>query len=441
MLDNLVELGYHTMTPIQAKSLPFMLTGQDVMGQASTGTGKTAAFGLAVLARVKPGQRNPQALVLCPTRELAAQVADELRRLGRWLPNLRIVELCGGKPGAHQRDTLARGADIIVGTPGRIMDHMERDTVVLRHVTRLVLDEADRMLDMGFIDDVNLICAATNNKRQTLLFSATMDDRVLRVSANLQRDPMLVSARSEVAPSIDERIYDIGQLTRQEALLRALAHHSPAQALIFCEQRVTCDEVVEHMRDAGFEARALHGGMEQRDRDAVLAQLANGSMRWLVATDVAARGIDIPDLAAVINFQLPREAETYTHRIGRTGRAGAEGVAISLVDASKERRRMDQLGTPAPTPADALPPCMEPPDAAPCVTVTLHAGRRDKLRPGDIVGALTKDIGLAADDIGPIQIHQNVSFVAIRRAVAQRAVAGINDGHIKNRRVRAAIVQ
>jgi ATP-independent RNA helicase DbpA len=293
------------------------------------------------------------------------------------------------------------------------------------------------MLDMGFIDDVRAIISTTNSRRQTILFSATMDERVHKVSADLQHKPKAISAPSDAPPPITEHRYVLGELTRAEALLRALAHHQPAQAIIFCGQRATCDELVVTLRDAGFDARALHGGMEQRDRDATLAQLANGSLRWLVATDVAARGLDIPALPAVINYELPRDAEIYTHRIGRTGRAGELGVAISLVDARAEKRVAASLGVDAMIDAATLPPCLDQPEAAPFVTVAIHAGRRDKIRPGDIVGALTVEVGLKADDIGVIQILENVSYVGIKRAVAQRAVAGLNSGHVKRRKVRA----
>lgn len=443
--EHLATLGFLQMTPIQAQALPLLLNGRDVIGQAATGTGKTAAFGLALLSRQTPGSALPGALVLCPTRELAAQVAEELRRLARPLANMRVVTLCGGAIFAHQRDTLARGADVIVGTPGRVQDHLSRGTLDLSQLHSLVLDEADRMLDMGFVDEVEAIANLAPTHRQTSLFSATMSDDVHAMSARLLRDPELVVVEPPAATveAITQRLYAIGALAREEALIRVLAHHQPASAVIFCNQRVTCDAVVDALAQAGYVALSLHGGMEQRDRDLTLLRLSQGSLRWLVATDVAARGLDIDALPAVISYDLATTPEVHTHRIGRTGRAGREGEAISLIELPRQRRLWralePALGELEPALASSLPEPGAPPAPAAWVTLMIQGGKRDKLRPGDIVGALTQEVGLSADQIGPISVLHQTSFVAIARDQARRALRGVNQGQIKNRRFRASL--
>jgi ATP-independent RNA helicase DbpA len=443
-LDNLAQLGYVEMTPIQAQALPPMLAGRDVLGLAATGTGKTAAFGLALLARITPGGKKPGALVMCPTRELAAQVADDLRRLARPLPHTKILTLTGGSSITRERASLGHGADVIVGTPGRIQDHLGRERLELDEVATLVLDEADRMLEMGFVDAVTAIAAATPATRQTLLFSATFPDAVQALSARFQRDAERVEIGAEAgAAAVEQRIYDLGTVERPAALARVLGFHLPASAVLFCNQRETCDEVAAALSDAGHPAVALHGGMEQHDRDTVLLLLKNGSLRILVATDVAARGLDIDELAAVINVELPRDAAGYIHRIGRTARAGRGGLAITLAGPG-DRRTLDLLRAPGgplagikltPLPTAGAAGTRPPPPAM--VTIAIHGGRRDKLRPGDLVGALTTAVGIAADDIGHIQILDRISFVAVTAAVASRTLTGLAQTRIKKQRFRS----
>ena len=442
-LDNLAQLGYHEMTPIQALALPTMLEGRDVLGQAGTGTGKTAAFGLALLARVTPRCGRPGALVLCPTRELAAQVADELRRLARPLPHTRVVTLSGGSSIQRERATLEHGVDVVVGTPGRVQDHLARGRLDLGAIRTLVLDEADRMLEMGFVEVVTAIVAATAARRQTLLFSATFPDAVRALSATYQRDAVHVEApAADATVRVTQRVYDVGALDRTAALIRILGHHRPASAVIFCNHRETCDVVAERLAADGFAAVALHGGMEQHDRNTVLLLLRNGSLRLVIATDVAARGLDIDELGAVVNYDLPREPDAFVHRIGRTARAGAHGLAISLVGPG-DRAALAELrrGPLADVAVTAVPAADagQPPQPA-MITIAIQGGRSDKLRPGDIVGALTTAIGLAADDIGQISVTDRISFVALAAAVGPRALAGINAGSIKNRRFRAYLV-
>ncbi len=445
-LDNLAQLDYRQMTPIQARTLPLMLDGKDVLGQAGTGTGKTAAFGLALLARITPGGEHPGALVLCPTRELAAQVAEEIRRLARPLAHTKVLTLCGGTSISRERTSLSHGVDVIVGTPGRVLDHLTRERLSLAAVTTLVLDEADRMLEMGFIDAVTTIARATPATRQTLLFSATFPATVRALSDSFQREAVQVEVASDgSALPVEQIIYDVGALDRPAALARILGHHRPDSAVIFCNQRETCDVVAEALTAAGHPAVALHGGMAQHDRDTVLLLLRNGTLRLLVATDVAARGLDIDDLAAVVNYELPRDAAGYVHRVGRTARAGRSGVAITLAGPG-DRRTIEELragplakvgSTPVAqlgnTRGRSAPPAM--------ITIAIQGGRRDKLRPGDIVGALTTEVGIAGTDIGQIQVLDRITFVALTAAVGARAIAGLNRGHIKKRRFRTYQVQ
>jgi ATP-dependent RNA helicase DbpA len=441
-LENLAQLEYREMTPIQALALPAMLADRDVLGQAGTGTGKTAAFGLALLARLQPGAVAPGGLVLCPTRELAAQVADELRRLARPRPHTKVLILSGGSSIQRERASLAHGVDVIVGTPGRVQDHLARGRLDLTGVRTLVLDEADRMLEMGFVAAVTEIAAATPPQRQTLLFSATFPEAVRTLSASFQSDPLHVAAPvDEHATRVTQLIYDIGQVDRIDALIRIVAHHRFPSAVIFCNQRETCDHVALALTTAGFEAVALHGGMDQHDRNTVLLLLRNGSLRIVIATDVAARGLDIDELAAVINFELPREPEVFVHRIGRTARAGRDGLAVTLAG-PHDRRTVDELRTGGPlegVESGPLPPAGAPQRAAvpAMITLAIQGGRQDRLRPGDIVGALTNDVGLAASDIGQISVLDQISFVAVTAATGQRALEGLSTGRIKNKRFRA----
>ena len=446
-LENLEQLGYVAMTPLQALALPAMLEGRDVLGQAATGTGKTAAFGLALLSRITPRGERPGALVLCPTRELAAQVAEELRRLARPLPHTRVLTLSGGTSVQRERASLEHGVDVIVGTPGRVHDHLVRERLDLSGIRTLVLDEADRMLEMGFVETVGAIARAVPGRRQTLLFSATFPDGVRALSTTYQRDALHVSVPVEdVASRITQVLYGVERSERVPALIRILGHHRPESAIVFCNHRETCDEVAGALAKSGFAAVALHGGMEQHDRNTVLLMLRNGSLRVVVATDVAARGLDIDDLGAIINFDLPREPDVFVHRIGRTARAGRSGLAISVVarGLDSDARILDDLRRgPLAGVATSQVPLAEaqlPPPPA-MVTIAIQGGRQDRLRPGDIVGALTTGVGLDATDIGQIAVNDRISFVAIVASVAKRALDGLAAGRIKNKRFRSYLVK
>ncbi|MFG0860673.1 ATP-dependent RNA helicase DbpA [Pseudomonas sp. CJQ_13] len=445
MLANLDALGYASMTPIQAQSLPVILKGQDLIAQAKTGSGKTAAFGIGLLNPINPRYFGCQALVLCPTRELADQVAKELRRLARAEDNIKILTLCGGVSLGPQIASLEHGAHIIVGTPGRIQQHLDKGTLVLDGLNTLVLDEADRMLDMGFFDAIASIIGKTPSRRQTLLFSATYPAGIKQLATDFMRNPQQVKVESLHADNqIEQRFIEIDPQQRLEAVTRVLGHYRPQSCVAFCFTKQQCEDVVAHLTAKGIVAQALHGDLEQRDRDQVLTMFANRSSSVLVATDVAARGLDIDGLDMVINVELARDAEIHVHRVGRTGRAGEKGIAVSLVAPAEGHRaqaiealqksplRWDQLDSLKNKGGEPLLPVM--------TTLCIAAGRKDKLRPGDILGALTGDAGIPGKQVGKIAIFDFQAFVAVERALAKQAMQRLNSGKIKGRALKVRII-
>jgi ATP-independent RNA helicase DbpA len=431
--------------PIQAQSLPVILKGQDLIAQAKTGSGKTAAFGIGLLNPINPRYFGCQALVLCPTRELADQVAKELRRLARAEDNIKILTLCGGVSLGPQIASLEHGAHIIVGTPGRIQQHLDKGTLVLDGLNTLVLDEADRMLDMGFFDAIASIIGKTPSRRQTLLFSATYPAGIKQLAADFMRNPQQVKVESlHTDNQIEQRFIEIDPQQRLEAVTRVLGHYRPQSCVAFCFTKQQCEDVVAHLTAKGIVAQALHGDLEQRDRDQVLTMFANRSSSVLVATDVAARGLDIDGLDMVINVELARDAEIHVHRVGRTGRAGEKGVAVSLVAPAEGHRaqaiealqksplRWDQLDSLKNKGGEPLLPVM--------TTLCIAAGRKDKLRPGDILGALTGDAGIPGKQVGKIAIFDFQAFVAVERALAKQAMQRLNSGKIKGRALKVRII-
>jgi ATP-independent RNA helicase DbpA len=386
LLGNLQSLGFEQMTPIQAQSLPLILEGRDLIAQAKTGSGKTAAFGLGVLQKLDPARLAPQALVLCPTRELADQVAQELRRLARQIANIKILTLCGGAAARPQAESLARGTHLVVGTPGRIQDHLARGSLDLSGLNTLVLDEADRMVDMGFYDDIVAIASHCPAKRQTLLFSATYPDNIRKLAARFLRNPAEVKAESQHdASRIEQIFYEIDDRDRLDAVARLLAHFRPASTLAFCNTKVRSHDLVERLQAEGISAQALNGDLEQRERDEILIQFANQSCAVLVATDVAARGLDIQNLGAVINVDVTKDTEVHVHRIGRSGRGEQKGLALSLCSPDEMRwaNLIEQYqGTPLVW-ADikSLRPKADRPLRAPMITLCIQGGKKDKLRP------------------------------------------------------------
>jgi len=441
-IANLETLGYKKMTAIQAQSLPHVLKGKDLIAQAKTGSGKTAAFGIGLLERINPRFFGIQALVLCPTRELADQVGKELRRLARSTPNIKLVLLCGGKPFGPQRGSLEHGAHIAVGTPGRIQDHLSKGTLKLDGLKVLVLDEADRMLDMGFFDVMTEIIAQTPKNRQTLMFSATYPNAIKKMCRSIQRNPVTVTVESEHKPGVIEQLfYEVKKHERNNTLLALFEHYKPETTLVFCHTKKQCDEVARHLRDFQIEALAIHGDLDQRERDQVLVRFANNSCSVLVATDVAARGLDIKSLKAVINYELPRDPEIYTHRIGRTGRAGEKGLALSIFTPS-EVARINAIEDyqKKPCVCDVFASLDRQPGyslTAPMVTIQLDSGRKSKIRPGDILGALTGDAGLAGSQIGKIDIFDMTSYVAVERDALRQALNYLATGKVKGRNIRA----
>ena len=441
LLENLTTLGYLQMTPIQAQSLPLVLDGKDLIAKAKTGSGKTAAFGLGLLSSLDVNRLEVQALVLCPTRELADQVATEIRRLARTLPNVKLVTLCGGTPTAPQSATLSFGAHIAVGTPGRILKHLEQGTLELDSLKTLVLDEADRMLDMGFGEDINRVISHAPRDRQTLLFSATYPEGIAQMSRGVQRNPVEVSVEAlHEESAIEQKLYEVPAGQRLDALTWLLSHFQPSSCVVFCNTKRACNDVADHLAAKGFSALALNGDLEQRERDQVLVRFANGSATILVATDVAARGLDIKELGAVINYELTYDPEVHVHRIGRTGRAGQQGLALSLYQPNEAQRvNVIEEYQQAPMPLgdlDAIGRVIKP-LAPQMVTLSIDAGRKTKVRAGDILGALTGEGGIAGADVGKIQISEQYSYVAVKQSVAKAALKRLQEGKIKGRSYRA----
>ncbi|CAN5483038.1 ATP-dependent RNA helicase DbpA [soil metagenome] len=445
-LANLQQLGYLQMTPIQAASLPLALAGNDLIAQAKTGSCKTAAFALPLLHKLRIEQITVQALVLCPTRELADQVTLELRRLARHEANTRILTLVGGIPLRPQLASLEHGAHIVVGTPGRVIDHLERGSLALDAVTTLVLDEADRMLDMGFADEIAAIAKKLPKDRQTLLFSATYPEGIAKISQQFMRDPKRVTVQAQhEAGKIRQRFYEVKEAERLHAVSLLLDHFRPASTLAFCNTRQQCRDLVDVLRGQGYSALALHGDLEQRDRDQVLIQFANRSCSVLVATDVAARGLDIAQLEAVINVDTTPDPEVHIHRIGRTGRVDAEGWALSLasLDEMGSIGKIEQLqgvesdwhklAELTPAPGGKL--------AAPMVTLQIAGGRKEKIRPGDVLGALTGEAGFAATQIGKIVVNEFSTYVAVDRQIGREALARLTAGKVKGKRVKVRFLE
>lgn len=445
LLLGVEEAGYVQMTAIQKEGLPPMLEGRDVIGQAKTGSGKTAAFGLALLNTIETKNLTPQALVLCPTRELADQVSEELRRLAKRMSNTRIVTLCGGRPYRNQALALEHGNHVIVGTPGRILKHLDKGNLRLADLSVVVLDEADRMMDMGFIDQVSDILRWAPPKRQTLLFSATFPQEIERLSRSIQRNPHVVEVESQVeSDRLRQWVFECERGKRHQTVANLLAEHRPTTTLVFAETRVDCDRLADFLVDRGAAALALHGLMDQRDRDDVLIQFSNGSVSVLVATNVAARGLDIESLPMVIISELSIETESHLHRIGRTGRAGEEGVALSIVEVPRESGRLEQIED---LQGERIERGVLPPDCNDLEflrpeyrTLLILSGRNHKLRKGDVLGGLVKDAGIPPEMIGQIDLMPTACAVAIKNAFAEHALEHLRTGRIKNKRLRATLL-
>lgn len=442
LLSRLQALGFDEMTPVQAASLPGSLDGKDIIAQASTGSGKTAAFGLACLQRLEPKSFHVQSLVLCPTRELAEQVGQSLRDLAKHVANTKILTLCGGVPLGPQIGSLQHSAHLIVGTPGRVLKHLQKGTLHLHGLDIVVFDEADRMLDMGFADEIDAICSFLPQPRQTLLFSATFPDGVKGLVDGLNADALHVDvSRDEQAPRIIQQWCAVAAQQRDQSLMSLLVHYGGARNLVFCNTKIECAEVSAQLCREGMVAVALHGDLEQHQRTQTLIRFANGSANVLVASDVAARGLDIDAVDVVFNHSMPAQPEVYVHRIGRTGRGGAAGRAISLV-ADREMNRLhsiERFSNQGPMSVLQLPDRAPhgPPPMPSYQTLEISGGRRHKLRPGDILGALTAHPDITGAVVGKIDLLDHCSYVAVHVAAAAAALKQLNQHKVKGRMLRA----
>lgn len=445
-LANIESLDYQEMTPIQAQSLPAILDGKDILAQAKTGSGKTAAFAIGLLHKLEVLTYQTQSLVICPTRELADQVSKEIRRLARAIPNTKIITLCGGKAIGPQLASLEHSPHIVVGTPGRLLKHLQKGTLKLDNLKTLVLDEADRMLDMGFLDDIKLIISMMPTQKQTLLFSATYSDEIKKISRSIQNQP--VDVRVEATHSenkIKQVFFEISKGERTKTLVNLLQHYKPESTVVFCNRKQQCNELAEDLWKQGFHALALHGDLDQKDRDQVLVQFSNKSCSILIATDVAARGLDIKDLEAVINYDLAHDPEIHIHRIGRTGRAGKEGLALSLFMTSEADKVNSieeyQDGAVKINKTSSLNAAKNFTLQPPMVTILINGGRKNKVRAGDILGALTGNTDLKGSQIGKIDIFDIFSYVAVENSISQKALKALSEGKMKGRKFKARILR
>lgn len=446
LLRNIASLGYEKMTPIQALSCPPILAGDDVIAQGKTGSGKTAAFALGLLEKLDVKLFRVQALVLCPTRELADQVANEIRTLGRTIHNIKVLTLCGGVPLGPQISSLEHGAHVIVGTPGRIEDHLEKGTLKLGAVNLLILDEADRMLEMGFQKSLDAIIDRVPAQRQTLLFSATYPPQIQAIAQRIMIKPVMAQLTSTHDNStIQQHFYRVADSRlRMTALRLLLLQYQPESALVFCNTKRDTQKVADVLSGFGFSVLALHGDLEQRERDQTLVRFSNKSVSVLVATDVAARGLDIDALDAVINYQIGHDAEVHLHRIGRTGRAGSMGLACSLYDEGEAYKvalldgNIDPILDSEPLPSldllsqRAMKPSM--------MTLQIDGGKKQKVRAGDILGALTGSDGISGSQVGKIHIADHWAYVAVSPDAVKPALNKVGEGKLKGRTFRVRLI-
>lgn len=444
---SLEELGYTTPTPIQISAIPLLLQGQDVAGQAETGSGKTAAFGLPILQGIDTSLQQVQALVIVPTRELAVQVRQELKKYGKYMENLKISAFYGGHSFSQERASLAHPPQVLVGTPGRLTDHLNRKTVDMGMVKQLVLDEADKLLEMGFEEEIDQVLAAMPRKRQTILFSATMPDDVKELISNSLKNPQFVKASANAIPDQVKLVgIKVEHHDRKEVIVNLLKSVDPAGTVVFTNTRIAADELAALLQEQGIAVKALHGGMEQVDRDKTMTLFRNKTTQVLVATDVAARGLDIAALQNIIHYELPIDAAAYLHRSGRTGRAGKSGTVYTLATPRDEKQlreweqvRMDEWLS-ASTLKEKAPKAAVP-AASSFATLHISGGRKDKISPRDIVGALIAEAGLKVDQIGKIEVQDRMSFVAVPHAQSKSIAEKLSEGKIKGRKYKVNLVR
>ncbi len=501
----IAEMGFEQPSPIQAQSIPIAVEGKDMIGQARTGTGKTASFGIPMLQRINPKDKNLQAIVLCPTRELAIQSANEIRKLAKFLHGIKVLPIYGGQEISKQIRSLKGGVQIVIGTPGRVMDHLRRHTLKPQTVDIVVLDEADEMLNMGFREDIETILGQLPEERQTMLFSATMPKPILEIAKRYLHEPEIVKViqKELTVPKIEQYYYEVNPRKKNEVLSRLLDMYDPSLSLVFCNTKRKVDELVADLKGRGYFAEGLHGDMKQSQRDRVMNGFRNGRTDILVATDVAARGIDVDDVEAVFNYDVPQDDEYYVHRIGRTGRAGREGRAFTLVvgkeiyklkdiqrycktkirrqpipsvndvAAIKVEKLLEQAGELITTDGlgrmmDLLEEYLDGSDysatemaaallamqlgetstqtlpkeefgdtgAEPgMVRMFMNIGKKDRVRIGDILGAVAGESGMEGALVGTIDMYDNFSFVEVPQEYAAAVLEAMNHSKIKGRRV------
>ncbi|HRI47771.1 MAG TPA: DEAD/DEAH box helicase [Ignavibacteriaceae bacterium] len=504
----IVDLGYEEATPIQSQSIPVLLNGDDAIGQAQTGTGKTAAFGIPAIEMLNTSLRDTQVIILCPTRELAIQVSEEMNKLAKYKKDVSFLPVYGGQPIERQLKALKKGVQIIIGTPGRVLDHIERGTIHLESVRLVVLDEADEMLDMGFRDDIELILKTTPKKRQTVMFSATMPKAILELTKKYQRNPKQIKVVHEVltVPNTEQIYFEVKERNKLEALSRIIDLYNLKLSLIFCNTKRGADELVEQLQARGYSVDGLHGDMKQSTREKVLNKFRKGNIEILVATDVAARGLDIDNVEAVFNYDMPQDEEYYVHRIGRTGRAGKSGKAFtfvsgreifklrdiqkyiktkvklmpvpsyddveemrtnifieeikSIIDAGNLKKYHKILGqfinddySTTDVSAALLKFNLESTSKQEDLNVKdvknkqsggevrlfFNVGRKDKVRPGDILGAIAGETGIPGKVIGNIDLYDKFCFVNIPSEYVDEVLDTMNGNQIKNKKVHVEI--
>ena len=441
LIESLAKINFKTPTPIQAKAIPIALEGKDILGTAQTGTGKTGAFGIPLVNYLLKTKKDT-ALVMTPTRELAAQVRESAVTYGRNL-NLKSTAIYGGTSVRNQKKVLRRGIDILVATPGRLLDLYNQKSIDFSKIEILVLDEADQMLDMGFQDTLDAIIECIPQNRQTLLFSATFPRAIEAIAKRVLSNPEMIKVEEEQEKStIKQYFYKMdNNKQRYPTLKLLLLKFTPQSCVVFCNTKVETQQVCDDLADEGFSAVALHGDLEQRDRERTLIHFANKSASILVATDVAARGLDIDDMDMVINYHLAHDPQTHVHRVGRTGRAGKKGIACSIYG-DAEQFKVAQIGDhyerdfePEPMPSYNL--LDKPPYKPEMVTLMIDSGKKQKVRAGDILGALTGKDGIAGRQVGKINVLDNVAFVAVERNASKPALRKLTEGNIKGRKIRA----
>ena len=517
ILRAVLDMGFEEATPIQSQAIPVILEGKDIIGQSQTGTGKTAAFGIPLLERIDPDDRRLQALILCPTRELAIQVSEEFRKLLKYKENIRVLPIYGGQPIDRQIAALKKGTQVIIGTPGRVMDHMRRRTIKAETVQMMVLDEADEMLDMGFREDIETILVKIPEDHQTLLFSATLSPEILDITKRFQRDPEFIKiVRKELTvPSIEQYYFDVKEKTKLDALTRIIDVYDPNLAMVFCNTKKRVDDLVEMLQGRGYFAEGLHGDLKQPQRDKVMQKFRNGTIEILVATDVAARGIDVDDIDVVFNYDVPQDEEYYVHRIGRTGRAGKSCKAftfcvgkeiyklrdimrytktkiqqqklptlsdveemktniflekikgiideghltkyINLVDRLLEEDYTsidiaaallkNHLSDVNADDIDALDDInlggteIYGGEGEKMVRLFINAGKKNKIRAKDIVGAIANEAGVPGKTLGAIDLYDDYTFVDVPSEFVRDVLHGMKNAKIKNKKVHIEIAK